>query len=78
MKKANLHEAKTHLSKLVELVEQGEVVVICRAGQPVAKLTSIKNKKDIKKPRKPGAWKGKVKIADDFDELPNDFMKHFE
>ena len=41
MKKANLHEAKTHLSKLVDLALKGEEVVICKAGKPVAKLVAI-------------------------------------
>jgi prevent-host-death family protein len=75
MKKANLHEAKTHLSKLIELVIQGEEVVICKAGTPVAKLIAFRQKKET---RKPGAWKGKVKIEKDFDELPENFMSFFK
>ena len=71
MKKANLHEAKTNLSKLVDLVLKGEEVIICKAGHPVAKLVSLKPKKKI---RKPGIWKGKVTIAEDFDTLPADFI----
>ena len=78
MKKANLHEAKTHLSKLVDLASKGEEVIICRAGEPVARLTAIKGKKSVKKTRKAGAWKGKVKMSDDFDETPKEFMKYFE
>lgn len=75
MKKANLHEAKTNLSKLVDLVAQGEEVIICKAGHPVAKLVAISHEK---KERKAGAWKGKVKIAKDFDTLPADFMRYFK
>ena len=75
MKKANLHEAKTNLSRLVDLAVQGEEVIICKAGQPVVKLVSICSKKKV---RKPGAWKGKVKIKEDFDKLPTNFMKHFK
>lgn len=74
MKKANLHEAKTNLSKLVELVIQGEEVLICKAGKPVAKLVPFQEKKEN---RKPGALKGKIRIKKDFDVLPSDFMKHF-
>lgn len=74
MKKANLHEAKTHLSKLVDLAAKGEEVIICKAGQPVARLVAIKT---IKK-RKPGQWEGKVKIEKDFDKLPADFAKYFK
>lgn len=75
MKKPNLHEAKTNLSKLIESVLNGEDVVICKAGKPVARLIKFQENKE---PRKAGAWKGKVKIAKDFDELPADFMKYFE
>jgi prevent-host-death family protein len=59
MKKANLHEAKTNLSKLVELAMQGEEIIICKAGHPVARLVAINA---TKKKRKPGGWVGKVKI----------------
>jgi prevent-host-death family protein len=75
LKKTNLHEAKTNLSKLVELAIQGEEVIICRAGTPVARLIAIN---DSKKKRSPGDWAGKIKIKEDFDELPNDFMKYFK
>lgn len=75
MKKTNLHEAKTNLSKLVDLALQGEEVIICKAGTPVVRLVAIKTKK---KRRKPGIWAGQVTIEKDFDELPNDFMKHFK
>lgn len=75
MKKANLHEAKTNLSKLVDLVLQGEEVIICKAGHPVAKLVSIHKKKKI---RKPGILKGKITIEKDFEQLPEDFMEYFK
>ncbi len=75
MKKANLHEAKTNLSKLVELAAKGEEIIICKAGHPVAKLVAFKPKKEK---RKSGAWEGKVKIKKDFDKLPADFMRHFK
>ncbi len=75
MKKANLHEAKTHLSKLIDYVIQGEEVVICKSGTPVAKLIPFQEKKEK---RKPGLWKGKVKIEKDFDKLPEDFMRFFK
>lgn len=75
MKKANLHEAKTNLSKLVELAVQGEEVVICKAGIPVARLVAINRKK---KNRTPGALKGKIKIKEDFDLLPDEFMRYFK
>lgn len=75
MKKANLHEAKTNLSKLVDLACKGEEIIICKAGIPVAKLIAYNAKKET---RKPGIWKGKVKIKKDFDVLPDKFMKYFK
>ena len=75
MKKANLHEAKTNLSKLVELAANGEEIIICKAGVPVAKLVAIKASK---KKRSPGVWAGKVTIAKDFDVLPDEFMEYFK
>ena len=75
MKKTNLHEAKTTLSKLVDLAAKGEEVIICKAGTPVAKLVAYVPTK-IK--RKAGSWQGKVKIEDDFDVLPEEFMKDFK
>lgn len=70
----NIHEAKSHLSKLVDRVFHGEEVIICKAGKPMARL--IKYQQDDQ-PRKPGYWKGKVKIAEDFDELPEHLAAAF-
>lgn len=75
MVKANLHEAKTNLSKLVDRALKGEEVIICKAGNPIAKLVPFRQKK---KKRVPGAWQGKVTIAKDFETLPEDFMEHFK
>ena len=72
----NIHDAKTHFSKLVDSVMHGEEVTIAKAGKPVAKLIGITHKKFQ---RKPGLLKGKIWIADDFDaELPSDIIKDFE
>lgn len=62
----NVYEAKTKLSALLAQVESGEDVIIARHGRPVAKLVPFTDKPVQ---RKPGAWKGKVWIADDFDEI---------
>jgi prevent-host-death family protein len=64
VKVVNMHEAKTTLSQLVEMVERGEEVVIARAGTPVAKLVPVV---EVKKPRVLGALKGKIWMSDDFD-----------
>lgn len=58
----NMHEAKSMLSRLVEEAAAGEEVVIARAGEPVARLVPIR-----KSPRKLGMWKGRVRLAADFD-----------
>ena len=72
----NIHEAKTNLSKLIEAVAHGDTVIIAKAGKPTAKLISIAS---IKKKRKPGLLKGKIKIASDFDApLPDDLLDQFE
>jgi len=60
----NIHEAKTHLSRLLERVAAGEEIVIARAGKPVARLTAWRG---IAAPRTPGALRGKIVIHDDFD-----------
>jgi len=74
MKTVNIHEAKTHLSALLKLIEDGEEVIIARNGKPVAKLVDYKEKK---KRRVGEQLKGKIKIADDFDVLPDDIARAF-
>jgi prevent-host-death family protein len=72
----NIHDAKTQFSKLIEAVSQGHEIVIARAGKPAAKLVPIKDEKIV---RQPGAMKGKLQIADDFDAvLPSDIQSEFE
>lgn len=75
MKLTNIHETKTHLSKLIERVEAGEEIIIGRAGKPVAKLVPYKGEKTPV--RKPGYWKGKVRIGKDFDALPENILAAF-
>jgi prevent-host-death family protein len=72
--RVNIHEAKTHLSRLIEQVAAGEDVVIAWAGKPVARLVPYA---EDSSPRQPGGWKGRVWIADDFDELPADVAAAF-
>ena len=70
MAKVNVPDAKTHLSRLLLRVEQGEEVVIARDGKPVAKLVPL----DHGHPPEPGALKGKIWMAEDFDApLPDAF-----
>lgn len=70
----NIHEAKTHLSRLLERVESGEEIVIGRAGKPVAKLVPYRQTGE---PRTPGGWQGRLRIAEDFDELPPELLAAF-
>jgi prevent-host-death family protein len=65
VEQVNIHEAKTHFSKLVERAEAGEEVVIARNGKPVAKLVPFGEPK--RQPRKLGGWEGKVWLAPDWD-----------
>ena len=72
----NLYHAKTHLSELVERAASGEEIIIAKAGKPMARLTPLPAAQA--EPRKPGIWKGKVWIADDFDDpLPDDVLESF-
>jgi len=72
----NIHDAKTNFSKLIDAVGQGEEVIIAKAGTPAARLMPIQGQKVE---RKPGALKGKIRIADDFDHpLPDDLQAAFE
>jgi prevent-host-death family protein len=75
VKITNIHDAKTRFSQLIERVQAGEEVIIGKAGVPVAKLIRY-NESEV--PRRPGYWRGKVRIADDFDELPEAFAAFFE
>jgi prevent-host-death family protein len=59
----NMHEAKTHLSKLVARVEGGEQIVITRAGKPAAKLVPVPQEKRGK--RKLGGWEGRFQMPSD-------------
>jgi prevent-host-death family protein len=74
MSVTNIHEAKTHLSRLIDRAEAGEEIVIARAGKPVARLVAYREEKPK---RTPGSWKGKVKIRRDFDQLPESVAAAF-
>lgn len=90
-KTVNIHTAKTTLSKLIAEVENGEEIVIARAGKPVARLVKEKKKAgrkkggaigtkraDLRFDRKPGFMKGKIWIAPDFDDpFPEAIAKPF-
>ena len=70
----NIHEAKTNLSKLIEKALSGEDVIIAKAGKPVVKVVAYKEKLKL---RKPGLWKGKIWISDDFNDEDPEINKSF-
>ena len=65
----NISQAKAELSTLIEEVLKGNEVILAKAGTPVAKLIAYQG---LAEPRKPGSLKGKIRIAADFDVLPDD------
>jgi prevent-host-death family protein len=75
MREVNVHEAKTHLSRLLVRVAQGEEIVIARAGKPIARLVPVESKSR----RVLGQDKGLFEVPDDFNApLPDDLRAHFE
>ena len=71
----NVHEAKTHLSRLLERAAAGEEIVISRAGRPVARLVPYEARD---RPRAPGSMRGAIWLAEDFDETPGWLLDAFE
>jgi prevent-host-death family protein len=69
-----ISEAKAQLSALIERVRNGEEVIIKKAGRPVAVLRPYA---EAATERKPGALRGKIRVAPDFDELPPDIAESF-
>ena len=78
MDQVNIHEAKTHLSRLVERVEAGEEIVIARGGRPVARLVPLRTRTE---PRPLGILRGRIRMAPDWDspevneEIARDFYR---
>ena len=75
MVEVGVHEAKTHLSRLLAMVVAGEEVVITRSGRPVARLVPVERTGR----RRLGLDRGRIVMADDFDApLPDDLLAEFE
>ena len=68
MKTVNIHEAKTHLSRLVEDAVRGEPFVIARAGKPLVKVTRL----EAETPRRLGFLQGQASVPEDFDSMGAD------
>lgn len=76
MRIVNIHEAKTHLSKLVEETSKGGEIIIAKAGKPVARLVPVRNST---KRRRLGLLAGKFRVPEDFDApLPEEVIASFE
>jgi prevent-host-death family protein len=72
----NIHEAKTHLSRLMNRALAGEEIIIAKSGTPLLKLVPLHN---TKKARVPGLSRGEIEISDDFAEpLPDHVIGEFE
>ena len=70
----SIAEAKAHFSAIVDEASGGKSFIICRAGRPLVTITQYVQPKSI---RRPGTLKGKIRIADDFDTLPDGFDEAF-
>jgi prevent-host-death family protein len=76
MENVTIHKAKTNLSRLIEKACRGEEIVISRGSKPVVRLVAIEDKTGN---RKPGAWKGRIKIGPDFFKpLPPEELEGWE
>jgi len=76
MRNVNIHEAKTHFSKLVDTAMQGEEIIIAKAGKPAARLVPLR---EASQGIRFGLLQGEVEIAEDFDApLPKNVMAGFE
>jgi prevent-host-death family protein len=71
METVNIHEAKTHLSRLVEKAAKGQAFIIAKAGKPMVKVVPI-DEADLPKKRRIGFMKGQIKVPDDFDTMMAD------
>jgi prevent-host-death family protein len=73
METVNIHEAKTHLSRLVERVSKGESVVIAKAGKPMVKLVPLDDG-ETRPVRRIGFMDGEIQVPDDFDTMGADVI----
>lgn len=68
METVNIHEAKTHLSRLVDAAAKGKPFIIAKAGKPLVKVVPLETPEDVAK-RRIGFMVGQIKVPDDFDEM---------
>ncbi|SFD81397.1 type II toxin-antitoxin system Phd/YefM family antitoxin [Streptomyces aidingensis] len=70
----NVHEAKTHFSRILEQVATGEEIIISKAGEPVAKVVPLR--RTVRRTGR-GSLSGQIEIMEDFDDLPDDLADAF-
>lgn len=77
MIKLNIHEAKTHLSRYLARLEEGERIILCRRNEPIGEIRPLR--KSVNEPRPIGLGKGRFRVPDSFfDPLPEDVLVQFE
>ncbi len=74
MKTVNIHEAKTHLSRILEEAAQGETIIIAKAGKPMAKLMALDAPQAGQKQRL-GFLQGQIKVPEDFDQIGEEVIE---
>ncbi|MBN2241410.1 MAG: type II toxin-antitoxin system Phd/YefM family antitoxin [Acidobacteria bacterium] len=75
MKTVNIHEAKTHLSRIVEEAAKGKAFIIAKAGKPMAKITPLQEQ-ETKEADKLGFMAGEIVVPDDFDTMASGEILH--
>ena len=75
MVRVGMHEAKSQLSRLVELAAGGEDVIIQRSGRPAARLVAVERRRPVADAF--GSLHEQIELADDFDDLPAELAEHF-
>ncbi|WP_152045430.1 type II toxin-antitoxin system Phd/YefM family antitoxin [Aureimonas psammosilenae] len=75
MRTVNMHEAKTHLSRLVDQASKGEPFVIARAGKPLVKVVPVEEAAPAEKPPRIGFMVGQFSVPDDFDTMYADEIR---
>ncbi|QOC23765.1 type II toxin-antitoxin system prevent-host-death family antitoxin [Wenzhouxiangella sp. AB-CW3] len=74
----NIHEAKTHLSRLVEKAARGESFIIAKAGKPMVRVSAL-DSPSVENRQRVGFLKGRIEVPDDFDEMgEDDLSRMFE
>jgi antitoxin Phd_YefM of type II toxin-antitoxin system len=77
MIRVNVQKAKTHLSRFLDAVEKGEVVIVCRHNKPIAELRRLEVSEPSKEPRRFGLWDGFGISESFFEPLPEELIKAF-